>query len=401
MRSQSFRFSLFVFAALLTAMGLLDAVVSALWFSQVRADGEAVARIWALQPLIAVYIIVNALIFSLVFFFRFDAHISRPLHSLAIVAGRHQEDNQPVFPDLPQLGELHRLSFSLNQMVKRIDQDRGRLQATAAELACTNEELLRHQEEMIRTEKLAATGRLAAGLAHEIGNPLAVVQGYLELMQMQDCSDSERLEYAANALRETERMHSLVSTLLQTARNRPAQVQLLDMHHVIEDFVEALRPQAILKDIEIRLSLAAEDAFIAGAEDALRQILLNGLFNAVDAIRLTGAQPGRIELSTQQVQRDGQVWLEICLADTGCGLAPEHSDKIFDPFFSTKEPGAGTGLGLSVSLSLVESMDGSLYALNREEGGMALHILFPQADQADADTKSSAATNFLLHNLPV
>ena len=131
MRSQAFRFSLIVFCSLLVAMGLVDAVVSALWFNQVRDNAGAVARIWALQPLITIYIVINALVFSLLFFFRFNAYVSRPLHSLAAAACRHQDDYSPAFPDLPQLGELHRLSFSLNQMLKRIEQDRVCLQTTA------------------------------------------------------------------------------------------------------------------------------------------------------------------------------------------------------------------------------------------------------------------------------
>ena len=233
---------------------------------------------------------------------------------------------------------------------------------------------------MIRTEKLAATGRLAAGLAHEVGNPLGVVQGYLELMQMPGCSASERVEYCTHALRETARMHTLISTLMQTARSQPSEVEQLDMHGVIIDFVQAMRPQGQLKGIELRLCLEAENAMVTGAADKMRQVLLNGLLNAVDAIRATAAQGGLIELRTRQIARDNLFWFEICITDTGCGLAPEHAGKIFDPFFSTKEPGAGTGLGLAVSLSLVESMGGSMYALNREGGGMALRILLPQEE---------------------
>lgn len=150
------------------------------------------------------------------------------------------------------------------------------------------------------------------------------------------------------------------------------------MHGVIIDFVQAMRPQGQLKGIELRLCLEAENAMIAAAADTMRQVLLNGLLNAVDAIHTSGERGGVIELTTRQISKDDLPWLEICLTDTGCGLAPEHSDKIFDPFFTTKEPGAGTGLGLSVSLSLVEAMGGSMRALSREQGGMALYIFLPQ-----------------------
>ena len=381
MHSQALRLSLTVFFFLVLAMGLVDVVVSAFWLHQVRASAEASARIWAMQPLIAVYIVVNALIFSLLFFFRFNAKISRPLNELAAVAQQHQDHNQPAFPEDFHLGELHQLSFSLNQMLRRLERDRAALQEAAKELADKNKQLLASQEEMIRTEKLAATGRLAAGLAHEIGNPLGVVQGYLELLQIEDCTAAERMDYSAKALQETRRIHALISNLLQTARNKPGTGERLDINVLLHDYIHALKPQPMLKGIEVSLRLEAEHAEVFVSADAVQQVLLNGLLNAIDAIRATEAGQGSIELSTRQLEKDACPWLDLCIADTGCGLAAQDAGKIFDPFFSTKEPGAGTGLGLSVSLALMEAAGGSMYAVNRDGGGMELHLLLPLCSQ--------------------
>ena len=116
----------------------------------------------------------------------------------------------------------------------------------------------------------------------------------------------------------------------------------------------------------------------------IRQVLLNALLNAADAIRATAGEAGGvIVVSTCQVRVDEAPWLDLCIADSGCGLAPEHADKIFDFFFTTKKPGTGTGLGLPVSLALVEGMGGRMEAVNGEHGGMELHIHLPLAAMED------------------
>lgn len=340
------------------------------------------------QHYMLAYILINALLLTIVGFFRLRRRLVEPLERLVRQADAFRAEDSSLFLlESRALGPIAGLNLSLHNMAQRIRQHQAALQQAVHTLEEQNQRLQDTQQEMIRTEKLAATGRLAAGLAHEIGNPLGVVQGYLELMRMEDCSVSERLEYSAKALCETARMHRLVGSLLQTARSRPPDLaEPLDLHHLLPDFIDSLRPQAFLQGIAVGLRLEADQAEVMATEDRVRQVLLNGLLNAVDAIRAAGQEEGRIVLSTRQVYKDGLRYLEICIADTGCGLAVEHSGKIFDPFFSTKAPGAGTGLGLSVSLTLVEAMGGSMRAQNNEEGGMGLYILLPQ-DQRKTDMK--------------
>ena len=341
------------------------------------------------QPIVGFYVLINALVLGLVALSRFTEALSRPLRNLAAAAERYREDEPGLFPEQSTLGEVHRLTFSLNRMVRRIEQNRLELRQAAEELADKNRQILAQQREMVRAEKLAATGRLAAGLAHEIGNPLGVVQGYLELLGMPDCGEQERRDYAANALEETRRMHRLVGTLLQAARQRPGQAEQaaerLDLNAFLAEFVETMRLQSLFKNIEVCLDVESTEARVEAPPDALRQVLLNAFLNAADAIRAVRESGGRIELNCQQVELDGRAWLVVAVADNGCGLAPEHEEKIFDHFFTTKEPGAGTGLGLSVSLALVEDMGGLMRAENREAGGMALHIILPLAEGAETE----------------
>lgn len=333
------------------------------------------------------YILLNALVLSVLAFFRNLRRIQQPLDNLVATADSLRALDAHPFSEAQDLGELHRLSFSLNRMLRRLEQDRLDLQRAAAELADKNRQLLAQQREMVRAEKLAATGRLAAGLAHEIGNPLGVVQGYLELLGMPDCGEEDRREYVAHALEETRRMNRLVTMLLQAARHRPEQreaAERIDLPAFLAEFVETMRPQSMFRDIELRLEVGADDARIEAPPDALRQVLLNAFLNAADAIRAARESGGRIELGLRRAERDGRLRHEVTVADNGCGLAPEHADKIFDHFFTTKEPGAGTGLGLSVSLALVENMGGTMRAENREAGGMALRILLPPAGAEEA-----------------
>lgn len=342
------------------------------------------------QTFVLGYIALYLVVLTTLAWFSHFRRIQRPLEQLVATAESVFDPDTQPFPEQQQLGELHRLSYNLNTMLRRLEKNRTDLKAAAAELTEKNRQLLASQEEMIRTEKLAATGRLAAGMAHEIGNPLGVVQGYLELLQM-DCTAQERQEYIANALQEARRMHSLISTMLQTARGQSGlAVERINVNRVLAEFTEAMRPQAVLKGIVLQLRPEAEHAAVNASADALRQILLNGLLNAADAIRSTGAASGEITLSTCEVQQNGVRLLDLCMTDTGPGLSSEAEDRIFDPFFTTKAPGSGTGLGMSVSLSLVEAMGGTMQASNRAGGGMELHVFLPLAGTNDREEDSDS-----------
>lgn len=345
--------------------------------------GESVFHsLFHIQKYIVVYIFFNSFIFSIVFFFLFVKKIALPLNRISEIANLYQDSLAITFPSVDRLSELNQISFYLQSMLRRIEYDKILLKKTAEQLSDKNKQLLQNQQEMIRAEKLAATGRLTAGLAHEIGNPLGVVQGYLELLQMEGTGAGERREYCAKALQETRRMHTLITNLLQTVRNNPVASERIDMNGLLADVVDMLRPQALFRDIDLRLVLEADNALVVAEDAGMRQVLLNAFLNAADAIQATGAGQGRIVARTRQQEKSGHPWLDICISDSGCGLAPEHAAQIFDPFFTTKEAGKGTGLGLSVSLALVESMGGSMRAANGEEGGMALHIELPQTSPA-------------------
>ena len=144
----------------------------------VEGKDTAFTQLILAQRYILTYLLINAVLLSIIFYVRFVQQITRPLQKAADVADRYQmQEASFAFPVAERLGELQRLSFSLNGMMRRLDQDRVTLKKSAEELALKNKQLVQNQEEMIRAEKLAVTGRLSAGLAHEVGNPLGIVQG--------------------------------------------------------------------------------------------------------------------------------------------------------------------------------------------------------------------------------
>ena len=192
--------------------------------NQPAAIGAAVPLARVLQPVwrkervILVYLLVNALVLAVVVFFRlFQSHV-RPIDRMVEAAENYRgEGLDTVWPTAPT-NALGRLAGSIQSMVARIEADRERLAAAVGELAEKNRQLLANQEEMVRAEKLASVGRLAAGLAHEIGNPLGVVQGYVQLLAMEGLAAPERADYAAKGLAELARVDRLIRQLLDHAR---------------------------------------------------------------------------------------------------------------------------------------------------------------------------------------
>ncbi len=225
--------------------------------------------------------------------------------------------------------------------------------------------LERMQSSLIRASKLASVGRLAAGVAHEIGNPLAAVRGYLSLLD-RGLEPSEQAEVLARSQRELGRIHDTIKKLLTYARpdEDGGPPVLVDTEAVVADAVGLLRNHPSLRGVELVVH-APEGGLGRALAHAgpLEQVLVNLLLNAAQA--MVDAPSPRIEVRWRS---DGDVrTLEI--EDRGPGVPAELREQIFDPFFTTKAPGDGTGLGLAISRALMERMDGDLEVTDGEAGG--------------------------------
>ena len=360
--------------------------------AMVRSTDGIETRVWENEKIILVYILANAVVLAVVGFFRMVKLVVRPLERLA-----EQADTYSLRHDfLPFSGragnEFGRLSLSLNRMMAQLEEDRRALIQKVDSLRLANEELERNRREMVRAEKMASIGRLAAGLAHEIGNPLGVVQGYLDLLGQGGVSAEERQEFARRAEQEVARVGRLIRRLLDYARPVDSAPVRVRVRELLAECMELLRHGTVPGHIEFSLSSDAEEDLVLADADGLRQIFVNCFMNAVDAV---GPLPeGRVIARCFNVQENGQRYIRAVIEDNGPGIAQEHLESVFEPFFTTKEPGRGTGLGLAVSCALVEKWGGRMWAESGRDdhgGGAALWISLPLA--ASAGEAGSPADN--------
>jgi len=301
--------------------------------------------------------------------------IVRPIDRLRLAAERLAAGRLRTSVPVQGAAEVARLAATFNEMAAQLRADRAVLQDRLEELKRTTGELTAAQEHLIRSARLAAVGRLSAGVAHEIGNPLAAIRGLLDLMQTGDLDPGEEKEFLGRVQRETERIHHTIRDLLDFSRNEPGQgvrvESSADISAVVSDTVKLIDRQSRFRDIELTLTLDEGLPRVRGDHERLRQLLLNLLFNAADAL----GGKGRIEVHASN--GDGAVQLTV--EDDGPGIDPEIIEQVFDPFVTTKAPGQGTGLGLAVCHTIVEGLGGSIEVANRTQGGAGFEIRLPAA----------------------
>jgi C4-dicarboxylate-specific signal transduction histidine kinase len=267
--------------------------------------------------------------------------------------------------------EATRLARTFNEMALQLRAKHDQLTSRLAELERTTQDLRNKEQQLIHGEKLASVGRLAAGVAHEIGNPLAAILGLLELLREGDLSATQSREFLQRVQRETERIHHIIRDLLDFARLSPQTGQgfeTSDLRLVIDDAVNLVKPQKASKDIAIQVAIDPRTSDVLGPRHRLTQIVLNLLLNAVDALE----GKGRIEVRAEP-SADG-AGVSLFVMDSGPGIADEMKDKLFDPFTTTKPAGKGTGLGLAVTHAIVQGLGGSIAVNNREQGGACFEV---------------------------
>ena len=232
------------------------------------------------------------------------------------------------------------------------------------------------ERQLMHAEKLASVGILAAGVAHEIGNPLSAISGYAQLLGKAKVEDAQRTEFAGAIGSQAERINKIIRDLLEYSRPSPYQGQAVDANAAIESVLDMFFTQKRLAShklvIERKLSEAALRVILD--RDQLMQVALNLVMNAAQAMEGGG------ELTISTGLEKGVVRIDF--ADTGPGIPAEHLPLIFDPFFSTKPVGQGTGLGLSICQRIASQAGGRIQARNRPGGGALFTVWLPAADSA-------------------
>lgn len=240
-----------------------------------------------------------------------------------------------------------------------------------ADAVLNREEQLKQatSQQIGRSEKLASVGRLAAGIAHEINNPLTGVLTFAHLLRDKPNMSDEDREDLNLIINETTRVSQIVRGLLDFAREHPSRKEALDLNEIIQKTVKLIRNQKEFKNIVIDQNLTDPLPQVDGDINQIQQVLLNLTLNACEAM----PQGGTMTIST--LTRENHVLIRI--EDTGHGIAPDDLDQIFEPFFSTKLPGKGTGLGLSVSYGIIQQHGGYIEVQSEQNKGAVFTIFLP------------------------
>ena len=321
------------------------------------------------QEFLPLYLGLDLLILVLVAFAVLYFTVARPLGA---IEREMQSLERPDWAPEEKGGGplLSRFQASLRRTAAALQVERELTRRQLHELSAANTQLTRAQAELVASERLATVGRLAAGVAHEIGNPLSGLLGWLSVAQARSAADPELAGYLRQMQAEVQRIDGIVRSLLDLGRPRRDQVGPVPLAELVQSAARLVGSGPEFREIQLETRLAP--GLVALADPGpLSQVVINLLINAAQAI----SGPGRIEVVG--VAEDGKVRLEVL--DSGPGVPPELRERIFEPFFTTKSGGTGTGLGLAVSQHLMRSMSGDIAVGEAPAGGGKFTVTLPAA----------------------
>jgi len=270
--------------------------------------------------------------------------------------------------DISGRDEIAALGEAFNEMVANLVRHRQALTEQHDALQAANAELNQVQDQLLRSERLAAIGQLAAGVSHEIDNPVGIILGYAELLLEDLPEDDPRREDVLAIIDECRRCRRITGGLLGLARTAPEERIAIDLPGLVDNVFVSLRPQKLFRGIELQLQAEPGLPNIPGDIDRLRQVLVNLLLNAGQAL------DGRGRIVVSLFSREQEICLRV--SDNGPGVPPELRERIFEPFVSSKPKEQGTGLGLPLCRKLVEDHGGRL-DLEESTSGASFLLVFP------------------------
>ncbi|MFH1419593.1 MAG: ATP-binding protein [Planctomycetota bacterium] len=273
---------------------------------------------------------------------------------------------EPRIPLTARERELGAIISAYNDVTERLKVSHERL---GEEVARLREELRMKNAELRRAERLAALGEMAAGLAHEIRNPLGGIALYASMLEGQLAEHPVSRKAAASISKGVRSLDRLVCEILDFAQERRLECQKCTLGDILSALEESVRPWCDEYSAEAVLAPDARNLGIWCDPPRLRQVLLNLVLNGLQA----AGEGGRVRLSATKRPGDGGIEIEVC--DNGPGIPPDSMDRIFNPFFTTRN--TGTGLGLAIAHRIIEAHEGTIHAMNREEGGARFVVQLP------------------------
>jgi len=309
-------------------------------------------------------------------------YVVKPLETLVkateeITAGYVPQSLEPTGRN-----EIGTLAASLAGMSEKLREYKQSVEHSIQSLKESNRELRQAQEELIRSEKLSSVGRLAAGVAHEIGNPVGIILGYLEILRRALNPQEESADALTRIEREVMRIDHVIRELLSFSRPVPVSLHPIAVNPVVEEAISLISHQKEFRAIAVDKQLERHLPAVMADEGQLKQVMINLFINAMDAMQ----HGGRLTVATGLAEGGAtepadcpaaSPAVRISVGDTGTGIEPASLKNIFDPFFTTKSPGKGNGLGLSVSLRIVESFAGTIAVKSSPGEGSTFTIDLP------------------------
>jgi two-component system NtrC family sensor kinase len=371
-----------------SVLGVLDIV-----YSVDEIDRAMRRSVVVVVALLLGFVVVASLLLSLLV----HRLIYAPLRDLQSGARRVAAGNLDQAIPVRSADELGQLAASFNSMMAALKESGRELREWSRTLEQKVEErtraLRQAEAEAVRGEKLASVGLLAAGVAHELNNPLTGILTFSSLLRKKLPDGSPDAEDLDLVIRETKRSAAIIRRLLDFAREKAPEKKFTDLNRLIEDTVRIVENPAQLADIAIELDLDRTLAPVWVDANMIEQVVMNMLVNAQQAIE----RRGRITVRTRRAPRPMSPepgappvpMVEISIIDTGCGIAEGDLQRIFDPFFSSKEVGKGTGLGLSVSHGIVRAHGGLIEVQSRVGEGSTFRVFLP----LDAPAAARAAAD--------
>ncbi len=322
-----------------------------------------------------------------------------PLRDLETGASRISTGNLEQTIPVRSDDEFGQLAASFNAMTAALKNSQSELRewghTLEQKVAKRTQELRIAEAETARTEKLASVGLLAAGIAHELNNPLTGVLTFTTLLRKKMPDGSADAEDLDLVIRETKRCAAIIRRLLDFAREKAPEKKFADINQVIEDTARIIERPASFRDIEIAMDLDRNLPPVWVDADLIKQVIMNMLVNAQHAIEHEGNITVRSRKFPQPKSPEPGMepgpMVEISIIDTGCGIPEKNLKRIFDPFFTSKEVGKGTGLGLSVSHGIVKAHGGAIEVESTVGEGSTFRIylpLEPPAGEADSSRSS-------------
>lgn len=338
--------------------------------------------------------------FALLLFLIFGSYllnrrIANPLNDIAATSEKIADGDLSQRVEDYGKNELGQLSRSFNKMTDRVADHVGYLQRVNRDLKVTREEL-------VRSEKLASVGRLAAGVAHEIGNPLGAILGYTDMMLKGVEDESMRQDFLERMEKELKKIDFTIRELLDYSRTSTLDVRETDLNKVVSETLSLASHHKGFEKLKLELKLGENLPLVLIDEGQLQQIMMNIVLNAVDAMpdggELSVVTKNRIikddtatfgnrrrkddtfngfSMKSGDIKEKGKEIVQISFADNGMGIEEGSIGNIFDPFYTTKDPGSGTGLGLSISQRIVETFDGKIEVESKPGKGAKFTVSLP------------------------